>query len=114
MSEASDIVRRSVAFVVACTNADAPDAICEAIGRSIVLNKPIICVVKPGEKVPDKLSLLVDRYVEWVDDQNALAIAIRDAIVELGLLKGVDCVCDACKEKANSDRSWQNGNNSQN
>ena len=113
MSQISDVVRRSCALVIACQHTEAPDAVCEAIGRAIVLNKPIICVVKPGIRVPKKLSLVVDRYVEWVDDQNALAIAVRDAIVDLGLLAGV-CLCDESKKAANSDRSWQNGNDSQN
>lgn len=89
MSHISDVVRRSAALVIECQNVEAPDEVCEAIGRAIVANKPIICIVKPGVHVPAKFSVLVDRYVEWVDDQQALATVVMETIRDMGLLKGM-------------------------
>jgi hypothetical protein len=114
VSKISDIIRQSSAVVIACQNHEAPDEICEAIGRAIVMGKPVICIVKPGIRVPAKLSLIVDRYIEWLDDQEALAVAVRDTMIDLGVLNGGKCACDECKKETDPDRSWQDGENSQN
>ncbi len=114
MSSISNVVRGSVALVISIENGDPPDDVCEALGRALTLGKPIICIVRPGVNVPNKLATIVDRNIEWVDDQNALATAVRDTIVDMGLLTGVPCGCEECKKKADADRSWNDGGNSQN
>jgi hypothetical protein len=39
------------------------------LGLAIMLNKPIIAVIKPGTEIPEKLSRVVERFVEL--DMNA-------------------------------------------
>lgn len=53
------------------------------MGFSIMLDKPIIAVITPGRKVPPKLALVVDAWVEWTDDQDEMARRIRDAMATI-------------------------------
>jgi nucleoside 2-deoxyribosyltransferase len=57
------------------------------IGFAIMYDKPIVVVVKPGVKVPDKLVRIADRIVELdvndEDSRNRLAENIRDLIREI-------------------------------
>lgn len=34
------------------------------LGLSIMLNKPIVALIPPGRKIPEKLARVVDRFVE--------------------------------------------------
>jgi hypothetical protein len=54
------------------------------MGFSIMLDKPIIAVITPGRKVPAKLALVVDSWVEWTEDQDEMARRIRDAMATIG------------------------------
>lgn len=51
------------------------------LGLSIMMNKPIIAVVRPGVPVPAKLAAVVDEWVQGGDlnDEAGMA-ALRDAI----------------------------------
>lgn len=53
------------------------------LGMSIMLDKPLIAVINPGAKIPDKLAKVVDRFVEWDDDTAALGKAIKRAFDEV-------------------------------
>lgn len=52
------------------------------LGLSIMLDKPIILVVRPGTKVPEKLALVASDIVEVVDwgDMAEVSMAISNAI----------------------------------
>lgn len=113
MSGVSDYVRSSAVLVIACNNTEAPDEVCEAIGRAMVMSKPILCIVKPGIAVPEKLSMVVDRFVEWDSDPNALAVSVKEVLLDMGLLQG-ECKCDGCKEKADQDATGPYGEHDQN
>ena len=59
------------------------------LGFSIMMDKPLIAVVTPGSKVPDKLAKVADRIVEArMDDPRAMSEAIAAAFREVvpGLL----------------------------
>jgi hypothetical protein len=64
------------------------------LGLSILLDKPIIAVVKPGTRVPNKLVLVADRIVEGdittPTGQQRLAVALRDTMRELDADKDRD------------------------
>lgn len=58
------------------------------LGLSIMLDKPIVAVVKPGVKVPERLARVVDRWVEGdvttEEGREKMAAAIRQVLEELG------------------------------
>jgi hypothetical protein len=58
------------------------------LGLSILLDKPIIAVVKPGVKVSNKLVLVADQIVEGdmstEEGKDKMAAAINAAIANLG------------------------------
>jgi hypothetical protein len=47
------------------------------LGLSIMLDKPIILVVRPGTKVPAKLALVAADIVEVSDWQDTLAVSLK-------------------------------------
>lgn len=53
------------------------------LGIAIMLNKPIIAAIKPGVKIPEKLSRVVDRFVELSDNINNVAEAIKEAVEDM-------------------------------
>lgn len=53
------------------------------LGMSVMLDKPLIAVVQPGVKIPDKLARVVDRFIEWDKDTDVLGEAIRRAFDEV-------------------------------
>lgn len=55
------------------------------LGASIMLDKPIIAVVLPGARVPNKLRLVADRVVEADIDQEAGRQAVARAIREIAM-----------------------------
>lgn len=53
-------------------------------GIAVLLDKPLILVVAPGVKIPDKLVRIADRIVEWdADDTQATADRVAAAMAEL-------------------------------
>ena len=74
-----------VAAVCDPNNIDAKFAV--ELGVSVMLDKPIIAVIKPGTKIPKKLALVVDRFVEWNEaSPDQTSNAIRDAMQSLGVI----------------------------
>lgn len=54
------------------------------LGLSIMFDKPILAVVQPGTKLPEHLVRVVDRIVEFrEDDPEGTQRAIRTALSEL-------------------------------
>lgn len=53
------------------------------LGIAIMLNKPIIAAIKPGVKISEKLSKVVDRFVEIGDNMKNVAEAIKETIEEI-------------------------------
>lgn len=55
------------------------------LGLSIMLDKPIIAILRPGTKIPAKLALVADRIIET--DMNgadhALAEKVGNAVIEI-------------------------------
>lgn len=54
------------------------------LGAAVMLDKPTLAVIRPGTKIPEKLSRVVDRFVELdLDDPNfrdRFEAAARDLI----------------------------------
>ena len=107
MSATSDMVRRSAALVMNYQSGFAPDEVCEAIGLAVTIGKPIFLIIKAGSRVPAKMSAVVDRFIEWDADVNVMGNAIKEAMIDLGLLNG--CTCDGCKKEADSNCSGHDG-----
>lgn len=55
------------------------------LGYMILLDKPIIAVVTPGAKVPNKLALVADEIVELNFEDASFGIRIAEAAKRLGL-----------------------------
>ncbi len=57
------------------------------LGLAIMLDKPVIAVVRPGTKIPEKLSKVVDRFIEMdikePGNHEKLAAAISEAANEI-------------------------------
>lgn len=53
------------------------------LGISIMLDKPIIAVVRPGTKVPAKLALVADRIIEGDMDDPTMIARLRLAVDEM-------------------------------
>lgn len=53
------------------------------VGLSIMLDKPITAVVRPGTQVPDKLLRVADRIVEGDPNREAGRAALTEAIDDL-------------------------------
>lgn len=53
------------------------------LGVAIMLDKPIIIVVRPGMQVPAKLMKVADATVDWTDDAT-VATQIGEAMKSLG------------------------------
>lgn len=55
------------------------------LGASIMLDKPIVAMIRPGTKIPKKLALVVDEWVEFdasnvADSQQRLQEALKRLI----------------------------------
>lgn len=54
------------------------------LGMAIMMDKPIIAVVRPGTKVPDKLVLIADHILEWdLSDTGGLADRLKQTVNRL-------------------------------
>ena len=54
------------------------------LGIAILLDKPIIAAIVPGVKISEKLSRVVDRFVELnMDNSSETANGIREAVESL-------------------------------
>jgi hypothetical protein len=62
------------------------------LGFSIMLNKPIVAVVQPGTKVPDKMIAVADHIVEWDlnNDQGDLMARLKPIIDSIPIPKDDD------------------------
>jgi hypothetical protein len=65
------------------------------IGTAVVADRPIILVCPPGFPVPDRVARVVDRFVEYVEDDDARSMAVSLAVHSLGF--GGNCTCDRCE-----------------
>jgi nucleoside 2-deoxyribosyltransferase len=69
-----------IAVSIVPANGEPDPKFCVELGYMIMLDKPIIAVVQPGTKVPDRLVRVADRIVEWTGDHADLSRALMDAI----------------------------------
>lgn len=53
------------------------------LGYMIMLDKPIIAVVTPGVKVPNKLAVVADEIVELALDDPSFAQRLQDAMTRV-------------------------------
>lgn len=54
------------------------------LGLSIMMDKPIIALVRPGVRIPEKLAKVVDRFIEIGSlDEPGLARRIAETVAEL-------------------------------
>lgn len=57
------------------------------LGVAVMLDKPIIAMIRPGTEIPRKLAAVVDSFIEYhPNDIGGMAIALQDALVELGFV----------------------------
>lgn len=91
--EFEERVRREVAPNVLCssvfisltpeTAADVDVKFSLELGLAIMFNKPIIALIRPGTKIPRKLSLVVDRFVEMDMNDPTQMERLTEAIKEM-------------------------------
>ena len=67
------------------------------LGLAVVLDKPIVLALKAGVPIPDKVARVVDRFVEWHDDQSKMQLALGVAMQILGI-GDVLCQCNFCQQ----------------
>lgn len=73
---------RAVVSLVNPDNVDAKFAV--ELGVAVMLDKPIIALVKPGTRIPEKLARVVDRFVEYDPDKlDAAADALTEVMAEM-------------------------------
>jgi hypothetical protein len=54
------------------------------LGASVLVDKPIIALIQPGTKAPEKLAAIVDRFIEFdPSNPNQSSEAISQAVKEL-------------------------------
>lgn len=76
-------VEGSAMFVSICPGADRIDAkFCVELGVAIMLNKPILAIVQPGQPVSDKLrrvaEVVVEADITTDEGRVAIGLAIKD------------------------------------
>lgn len=73
-----------IASIVPPTPEDTDIKFAVELGLSIMLDKPIIAVVRPGTEVPDKLVMVADRILEWdPDNTGGLADRLKQTMEEM-------------------------------
>lgn len=60
------------------------------LGLAIMYDKPIIACVKPGTIIPEKLSKVVDRFVEMDFNDPSQIERLKEAADELAAEKGIE------------------------
>lgn len=80
------------AFVASMVTGTEPDIkFAVELGLSILMDKPIIAVVTPGVKVPDKLAMVCDRLIEGdLNDPQGTSRRMAETIAELSAELGLD------------------------
>jgi nucleoside 2-deoxyribosyltransferase len=80
------MIKESAVTMALITGRDPDPKQAVELGYMILLDKPIIAVVTPGAKVPNKLAICADAIVEAnLDDSKDTAIRIKEAIDSLDL-----------------------------
>jgi len=70
-----------VVVSVVCNPADIDPKFAVELGVAVMLGKPIIAVIEPGTRIPDKLARVVDDFVELNRDcLDSTSDGIREAI----------------------------------
>ena len=59
------------------------------LGFAIMLDKPIVAVIRPGTVIPKKLAAVVDRFVEFDLDDPTTHERIAEAVLELANENGI-------------------------
>lgn len=60
---------------------DGPDAkFMLELGAAVMLDKPLLAVVRPGTKIPEKLARVVDRFVELDENDPNLHARLSEAV----------------------------------
>lgn len=87
-TELADMIGKSkvVVSIVPEGTIDAKFAV--ELGASVMLDKPIIALVQPGTKIPEKLARVVDRFVEVRDpaseeSREHLMEALQEVLAEM-------------------------------
>lgn len=69
---------------IVCEPANVDPKFAVELGCAVMLNKPIIALIRPGLPIPEKLAAVVDRFVELNPEHPETASeAIREAVAEL-------------------------------
>jgi nucleoside 2-deoxyribosyltransferase len=76
------IEQSEAVVVIACNPNEIDEKIAFEMGVAIMLDKPIIAVIKPGTKIAEKLARIVDVFIEYSTPEN-IAEEIRQAMEEL-------------------------------
>lgn len=75
---------RVIASIVPSTPEDTDIKFAVELGIAIMMDKPIIAIVRPGTKVPDKLVMVADRIIEGdLNDPAVIADRLKQALEEL-------------------------------
>jgi hypothetical protein len=76
------MIKDSVITLSLVPDGDPDIKFCVELGMCIMLNKPILAVVRPGTKVPERLvrvaDLIIECNIENDADRDKLAEAIKD------------------------------------
>ncbi len=75
--------RDCLVVVIPDRNAVGWRALHAILGLAVVLDKPIVLACPPGLPIPDKVARVVDRFVEWNDDQAKMQLALGVAMQSL-------------------------------
>lgn len=75
-----------IAVSIVPANAEPDPKFCIELGYMVMLDKPIIAVVRPGTRMPERLVRVADRIVEWTPDSDGAGLrrAIDEALRGLG------------------------------
>lgn len=77
-------LRDSSMVVVLMPHAEFDAKIAVEIGLAILLDKPIVAVIRPGVQVSEKLARTVDHFIELdVHRPAAIAKALHDIVINL-------------------------------
>lgn len=84
--ELKNAVRDSAVFVAIFPSGETDEKFSIEIGLAVMLDKPLILIVKPGTHFPEKLARVCDRIVEGSDDSEEMANRLAGVMREMGVL----------------------------